>query len=348
MNNFYERAYKTFTSNGYLPSKAYEGFTEETMTPFMRSHRGSWYIVILINMDKLSMQEFKIANLTYASFYKNQTERRNNISLLNVLVTSEPNPFVSSFIENLKEFEPSDFNNIFWHICLEDAEIMQNKTHPTEILDVKNLLNQALGKAEETVLTEINDLKTPHLTLGLIALNIVSFIFVSVSGGPTAQNLVRLGAIHPQYILEGGEFYRLFSAIFLHGSIMHLFMNMYILYLLGKKLENLIGAFKYGILYLVSGLFGSLFSLFLSNTISVGASGAIFGVASGLLFIFYKNRTEVGGMGSGDLISFIAINTVIGFTIPLIDFWGHTGGLIGGFLCAFIFLNFGNKVKNEN
>lgn len=351
MNNFYEKAFRAFTQNGFLPSKGAEIFKEEALMPFMRSHKGSWYVVILLNMDKISMQEFKLANLTYSSYYKSLSVDRAHVNIVNVLVTSDENILVKSFIENLDGFEPSEINNIFWYINLGDLEVTQNNSHPTDILNIKNLINQALGKEEETSLKEINMVKNPHITLIIIALNVVYYTFVYLNGGINPLNLLIHGAIHPVLILEYGEFYRLITATFLHGSIIHLLMNMYILYSLGKRLENLIGSLKFFILYMISGLFGSIFSVFLSSTLSVGASGAVFGIASALLVILYKRKNEFSGISGVDvrsLISFITINTLIGFTIPLIDFWGHTGGLVGGFLCALIFLGLDRKKKNEN
>ncbi|MCL2611549.1 MAG: rhomboid family intramembrane serine protease, partial [Defluviitaleaceae bacterium] len=283
MDNFYEKIFETMISNGYLPAKGMEVYKGDALMPFMLAHKGAWYIFIVINMDKISMQEFKLANLTYSSYYGGIKGNRNHVYIVNLLVTNEENIMISSFIENLEIFEPAQLNNLFWHLPLNLRTLVQNKTHPTEVLNITNLINQALGLEKATIVQKLPNLKTPHLTLIIIALNIAFFVFVFMNGGITTENLVRFGAIHPIYIREEGEVFRLLTATFLHGGIFHLGANMPLLYAFGKRIESLFGATTFAIIYTASGLSGSIFSLFLSNSIAVGASGAISGLLGCML-----------------------------------------------------------------
>ena len=115
---------------------------------------------------------------------------------------------------------------------------------------------------------------------------------------------------------------------------MHLFCNCYALYVLGPQIESFFGKVKYLIIYLFSGIMGSLFSMtFLgSNSVSIGASGAIFGLMGALLYFGYHYRVYLGNVVKSQIIPLILINLALGFVLTGIDNFGHIGGLIGGFM----------------
>ncbi|MCL1925427.1 MAG: rhomboid family intramembrane serine protease [Defluviitaleaceae bacterium] len=339
MELFFEKIFKILMSNGYAPSKAIEDHKDEPLLSFMRSHKGNWYVFIIINMELVPMQQFKIANLTYSSYYSGLTKRNGNVYIVNLLVTTNENSLVKAFIDNLEPFEPVELNNIFWGVQLDSKKLIQNKNNPTELLNIKNLINQALGKEKETYIETLPPLKTPHLTLIIIALNITYFILISLNGGTgNSQNLVRFGAIHPVYIRLHGEHFRLLTATFIHSGIFHLGSNMPILYAFGKRIESLTGLSIFATIYTVSAISASLFSLFLSNTISVGASGAVSGLLGSILFLTYKLKRDIYELDQRMLIMFTAVNVITGFSIPFIDAWAHLGGFIGGVLSTFLLM----------
>ncbi|MBE2238709.1 MAG: rhomboid family intramembrane serine protease [Caldilineaceae bacterium] len=146
--------------------------------------------------------------------------------------------------------------------------------------------------------------------------------------------LVLMGAkVNP--LIAQGEVWRLFTAIFLHGGVLHLLFNLYALYALGPLLEGYTGHIRFLTIFLVSGLYGSLLSYALSGPISVGASGAIFGLLGGITVFFLKYRDNFGVQGRAilqNMIVVLVLNLVIGFSSGFIDNWGHIGGLIGGAL----------------
>ena len=108
---------------------------------------------------------------------------------------------------------------------------------------------------------------------------------------------------------------------------------MYALYIIGSQLESFIGKIRYLVVYLLSGLAGSVLSIFFSDTLSVGASGAIFGLLGGLLYFGYHHRIYLETVVKSQIIPLILINLLIG-TMPQIDNWAHIGGLIGGLLAT--------------
>jgi membrane associated rhomboid family serine protease len=139
--------------------------------------------------------------------------------------------------------------------------------------------------------------------------------------------------------IQAGEYYRLVSAAFLHFGILHIAMNMYVLWILGSALERYAGPLRFGMIYFVSALTASFGALLLTpNANTGGASGAIFGVM-GALFVLERQRgiALLGGPVAGILV----INLVFTFGVAGISIGGHIGGLIGGILVGLILTRFG-------
>jgi membrane associated rhomboid family serine protease len=131
-----------------------------------------------------------------------------------------------------------------------------------------------------------------------------------------------------------GEWWRLITSTLLHGSILHLLFNMYALYWLGPQLERSLGHVRFAALYVLSALGGSVASYWFSDlrTVSVGASGAIFGLITATIVIGREMRTDVS-----QLVVLLGINVVIGFLQPGIDWRAHFGGAVTGAAVAFIY-----------
>ena len=145
-------------------------------------------------------------------------------------------------------------------------------------------------------------------------------------------------------LIRLGEYYRLLTGIFLHGDIFHLLFNCYALYIIGSQMESFMGKGKYLVIYLFSGLIGSLASIALNgDTPSVGASGAIFGLMGSMLYFGYHYRVYLGNVLKSQLIPLIMINLVLGAITPGIDNYAHIGGLIGGILMT---ISLGVKYKS--
>jgi membrane associated rhomboid family serine protease len=150
--------------------------------------------------------------------------------------------------------------------------------------------------------------------------------------GGTRSFAISFGMI-PSAIAQG-EWWRLITSTLLHGSILHLLFNMYALYWLGPQLERALGHSRFAALYVLSALGGSVASYWFSDllTVSVGASGAIFGLITATIVIGREMRTDVS-----QLIVLLGINAVIGFAQPGIDWRAHFGGAATGAAVAFLF-----------
>jgi rhomboid protease GluP len=172
--------------------------------------------------------------------------------------------------------------------------------------------------------------KGPYITYILIGINVLLFLLPILFG--TYDYIINDYCIHGPSI-RVGQYYRLITGIFLHGSLMHLFFNMYALYVIGSQIENYFGRIKFLFIYLFSGLMGALFSIiFGGNVSSIGASGAIFGLMGALLYFGYHYRVYLGNVLKTQLIPLIIFNLVLGFILPGVDNFAHIGGLIGGVL----------------
>lgn len=182
---------------------------------------------------------------------------------------------------------------------------------------------------------------TTFLILSVFIMVLVTF----VSGGFTVNTLLDLGALDP-VLVKDGEYYRLFTVMFLHGSIDHFLSNTIIgIFVLSGTLERLIKPLKFALLYIVAGLGASLFIVYTSNEtiagfdVTVGASGAIFAVLGSLLYISLYRHDLIANAERKSIYALIAIEMVFTFTTPLISIPGHVGGLISGFLLSYLLIS---------
>lgn len=183
----------------------------------------------------------------------------------------------------------------------------------------------------------------------IIAICIIMYVIMELdSSSLLIATLVKYGASNI-LLVQNNEAYRLITCMFLHAGIFHLLINMYSLNAIGKQLENFIGPYKFLSIYLISGMIGSMFSVILntSSTVSVGASGAIFGLVGALLYFGYHYRLYFTDRLVKDLVPIVIINLIIGFSFSGIDNAAHIGGLVGGYLSAVTFGVSGKTDKSE-
>ncbi|CAH9073143.1 unnamed protein product [Cuscuta europaea] len=158
--------------------------------------------------------------------------------------------------------------------------------------------------------------------------------------GPSADTLRKLGALEMEKVVKDHQVWRLFSCMWLHAGVFHVAANMVSLLCVGIRLEQEFGFVKIGLLYILSGMGGSLASaLFVRMTISVGASGALFGLLGAMLSELLTNWTIYENKLATllTLILIILINLAVG-VLPHVDNFAHLGGFLTGFLLGFILL----------
>ncbi|MEI3337013.1 MAG: rhomboid family intramembrane serine protease [Clostridium sp.] len=180
------------------------------------------------------------------------------------------------------------------------------------------------------------------VTMIIIAINVVLYIITAIM----SKNILDINAYVLLYmggnygaLVSHGQVWRLLTCAFLHGGLIHILCNMYALYAIGPQVEILFGRVKYIIIYFFSAIGGSLLSYKCSpNNLSIGASGAIFGLFGAMVVFVLKYKDRIPKKVLNNLFGVIILNLLIGFNLQGIDNFGHIGGLLAGALVAFLIL----------
>ena len=268
---------------------------------------------------------------------------------------------VASFFLNLSDNVDLKDANTKNSICIrlkEDTDLNKNEVAKKAFPDLKKKL-KFTEKGTELFMKITGDInkhnqedarkvekvfrsKFPMITYMLIAVNIICFLVPAFFS--ESNNVILDFCVHGPSI-RYGQYYRLLTGTFLHTGIMHLAFNCYALYVLGSQLESYLGKAKYIVIYLVSAIFGSLFSMtFNGDTASIGASGAVFGLMGALLYFGYHYRVYLGNVIKSQILPLVIVNLLIGFLTTGVDNAAHIGGLVGG---AMITMALGVKNKSS-
>ena len=213
--------------------------------------------------------------------------------------------------------------------CPEHAAVKQSRVRAPQ--------QRAVRQARRSV----GGLQAPA-TIALVALNVLVYLLTIYDGGGGLNSpggkIFEDGALIGAAIDLNGDWYRLVTAMFLHAGVLHIAFNMLALYWLGTVVEQALGTWRFLLVYFVSGLAGSAGALLLTGpfAVTVGASGAIFGIMGSLLVLEYVAT----GTFAGQAMALIVLNLALTFTIPNISVGGHLGGLVGGVLATFALVQF--------
>jgi MYXO-CTERM domain-containing protein len=179
----------------------------------------------------------------------------------------------------------------------------------------------------------------PVVTLALLGVNTLLLLVEAAQSGngfagllqPSNAALCRLGALNAPAIAQSGQWWRLFTVMVLHAGLIHYLFNSYALYAFGPVLEQALGGPRFLALYVGSGFVGSAASFALHHTVlSVGASGAIFGLLGALVAFFWRRRRSIGAAPFQNLLVILALNLFLTFRLSVIDSLAHVGGLVAG------------------
>jgi membrane associated rhomboid family serine protease len=223
----------------------------------------------------------------------------------------------------------STFQRCAWHPETETGLSCQRCERP---ICAKCLVEASVGfqcpecAKDKQVTRTLNSFARPVITQIIIVACIALFIF---SYGANKNEIISNFGLNPILVQYYGEYYRLITSMFLHVNIMHIAFNMLALWQVGLVLESRLGKFKFAVIYFLSGISGGLLSVYMNEPMafSVGASGAVFGLFGAYVAISRRLNADANGM-----LVMIAINLGLGFVVPNIDWHGHVGGLVAGFL----------------
>ncbi len=189
------------------------------------------------------------------------------------------------------------------------------------------------GDAEDSrVRIQLPDGKST-LTTVLLAMMIAVYALQWLTIFLTGKDIPAALGMKVNQLIIDGQYWRLVTAMFLHGSILHLGFNLYALNILGRRIERFFGLLRFLGLFLIAGVIGNLLSFLLTSAPSLGSSTAIFGLLGAEAIFIYQHRDLLGKQyrtALGQIVQVAVVNLVIGFLVPGIDNWGHIGGLIGG------------------
>lgn len=206
----------------------------------------------------------------------------------------------------------------------------------------------------KSTLQEIQDfLKSREkCNLLMVVINIGVFVVFEIMGSTTdTMFMVHHGAMYGPLVLEYGEYYRLFTCMFLHFGVQHLLYNMLLLIFVGDMLEKIVGKVRYLVIYLAGGLAGNLLSMAVAMrtgdyAVSAGASGAIFAVLGALFCLVVRNRDRINPELGKRLALMTLLSLVQGFTQAGTDNMAHLGGFLGGIVLCLIFCH-KNSIRNQ-
>ena len=208
--------------------------------------------------------------------------------------------------------------------------ILKNRPSGGSLSNVTSWLGDRLWRSD-----------TP-ITVSLVLLNVIVFVALSMEGSTEdSAFMIDHGAIYAPYVLNNHQYYRLFTAMFLHFGIEHLGANMLSLWLFGERVEKELGKIDFILVYLISGFIGGCFSMLMSMITGVmataaGASGAIFGIIGALFAIVIKNHGVFKSMTTSRIALLIGYSIFAGMTGQGIDNAAHIGGLIGGLIVGML------------
>lgn len=324
--------------------------TEENYTPIVvkgvkdeiwLENQSAKYKIVRINSNYIHNEEqykmdlFKVRNVMAQIKKKtvSLTMSTFNICLdVNESLNLEDEKNIKSIV--LKDISKKETNKIANFFPGIEDKLLKDREGLDLILNVTEDINEKNEKTNR-IYEDTFKQKKIIVTYVLMALCVFCFFlsFMIGKGSLDGYTLYKLGAVSSNAI-KTGEIWRLLTGTFLHAGIIHLFVNLYSLCIIGVQLENFVGKKKFLIIYLISAISGSLMSSLFTSGISVGASGAIFGLLGSMLYFGYHYRLYLGNVLKVQIIPLIIMNLFLGFMLTGIDNAAHIGGLIGGYLAT--------------
>lgn len=354
MYDAYKMAYELSTNNGfevlYLNDKAEEIWLEKLENRVSKLVR-----ISTLGFDWKNHLKRDIGIVFQKTKAMQKLLRSKNVEVNNIYIT--PHTPVDSWEELKKPMVIQDKHPIkmkTFYISGEDVLSEVNRLEETLAVSLPNENEEQTGEQrEESMLRYKMELRRtieekrrreqhvfshgkPIITYLLIVINAIMFLLLELNGGSeNTKTLLDFGAKYNPAILDG-EWWRIFSSMFLHIGLLHFASNMLFLYYFGSLAERIYGSTRFFIIYILAGIGGGVTSFALMTNLSAGASGALYGLFGAFLYfgIIYK-RLFFQTIGK-DILVLLALNIGLGFILPQLDYTAHLGGLVAGFIAAAI------------
>ncbi|NLG03859.1 MAG: rhomboid family intramembrane serine protease [Clostridia bacterium] len=325
------------------------------------------HIVQVMNMccgNYMNLQQFENLNQSVHSMFEDKGYL--NIDFFVLIITD--------CVADFKEINLSITN--CWMIDAVTKQLCVYETQMSEFYGLRKLIENTLNTTEEKV--HIKDgveayslylqdkakrikkqINPRKVTIALLLINMMVFLIQMITGKSlTIDFMISHGALYPPDVIINHEYYRLITCMFMHFDVEHIFNNMIGLYFIGELLEDELGSIKFFVLYMLSGLTGSSASLIYmllcgTNNVSAGASGAVYGLLGGLIYLLIINKGKFRNLSvSGIRVIVVIIWICHGVFDSRVDNMAHLGGMLAGLLLT-VLLYRGNRNKerakaNEN
>ena len=339
--------------------------TNNTDRWLMQAVDGSSNYILLIMVNNLNSNwdELHSEALRYNQAVENseKTDSIRSITSVCLLIDGEVPPWDNN---NVAGYYGDYINTVFWHLNTETGIISAPTSHPTKLFGLHSKINTALvrAKSDENANAELQEInkqesevplknKFPIVTFGLIAINLLVLLLMYHAGYRVGYNRVpfEFGGLYRELVIYEGEWYRLFTSMFIHFGFQHFFLNGIGMLIFGIRIEQYIGRVFYLLVYLVTGLVGAFFSLFITlannYAISAGASGAVYGLVGTLLAFTFITKRKVGSLNWVIILMYVGFGVLSSqFTgvfnnanIGNIDNMAHIGGAIAGVIMGGIY-----------
>ncbi len=343
-------------------------------TSFVTMHKRDnaiHYVVILFNNEKFDLNEYKHMKMDLTKQLNNPLLKSvcTNVMVINMFIGDDL-PIINNTISNSEKFIDQYYYEVFWSLKDINNNLVQkvSKNQPSDILGLKKIIFDAFKSYKEGKITNKdlsikdtiikvntdNPLKVVNrysnltflLTLICVAVFMVQqFLQLYSHESYRAYFLLQLGALQSERVLHYGEYYRLFTSMFMHGDFIHLICNLLALVIFGGRVEKYMGTMHLLFIFLIGGLTGNVLTIMFSNAVSVGASGGIFALIGTLYVLTKRFNKSVDGLNSHLFFMYILFNVGLGFLIPNINNLAHIGGLVFGLIAGLVYTPKSKEVK---
>lgn len=323
------------------------------------------YVISIINGETIELQNHEIFMNKYLQQLQNsltlyhcskmivltvvigefsqQTTQKNNVDMAQVI----------HFVKQKELFEEEKYFHTWWYVSCARKTIEMHKSQPQNILHIRQMLLECLENkdqnkshaslyeiAMQTKQKSAFSLKSHNILLTFHLLCINGFIFLGMILLGLKQNAILSFGVEHYAIFDMQQYYRIITYCFIHTDIMHLLQNSVYLYYFGMHTELLYGKIKMIMIYFFSAIGSGILSALCNDAVSVGASGAIFGLIGAVLVYSYCHGKKSVGMNYMTLLLLVIIALLSGLLQQNIDYFGHFGGFITGSLVSLIILKY--------
>ena len=333
---------------------------EDSIIILLKQESPILYVVSVVNSEKTDLQNHEVFMNEYLqhlqkklSLYYCSTIIALTLVIGEYLEENTENKFNTAqtieFVTKKEMIPEENCYHAWWYLSEKRNLIEMEKSQPKNILHLKQMALESLQYTKQNSYSfyEIAvkakqksafDLKSSNilLTWNLLCINCFIF-FVCILLGMKQSSIMLFGAEH-QAIFDMHEYYRIITYAFIHTNVIHLIQNGIYLYFFGMRTELMYGKIDMTIIYFFAIIGSSILSVLCNDAVSVGASGAIFGLIGAVLVYSYKNGKKSIGMNYMTLLLLVALSLIVGVFQPNVDYFGHFGGFITGSLVAWILL----------